>query len=75
MVSSTPSHFYVFWAASGKTFSFNRKPNNLFEISRMTKAKMSRQYQEITIDDLRSLWDDIEAEWNTRFAFYLLSAT
>lgn len=67
------AYCYVFWGATGKTLSFNRKINNHYDMIGLQRAKISRKYQQIDMDTFCSLWENIEEQWSSRFVLHLLS--
>jgi len=71
--SSKSRYAYVFWGATGKALHFKRHENSPYSMKRLVRSKIDRKYQEISVSDLESLWDDLYETINNKFIFHLLA--
>lgn len=69
----TQTNSYVFWADTGKTLQFKKHSTGIHQIRRLIQLKLSRNYVQISNDDLESCWEHFYDSLNDKFFFHLLT--
>lgn len=68
-----PEKAYTFWAATGKTPSFKKHPFGEWEMNKLVHKKKDRKYEEISSQNLLSLWPTMYDDFDYKFIFNLLA--
>lgn len=68
-----PSYAYTFWGPTGKTLQFKKHPYHQWELDKLVRKKKERNYNEISVPNLTSLWDNLFDTINDKFIFHLLA--
>jgi hypothetical protein len=64
---------YCFWAVCGKTISLNKHVIQPRNMDKLQYRKLANKYQEISQEDLLSMWPSFHEDLHNRFIFASLS--
>lgn len=66
------THFWVWWANTGKTISVKKHMYNTYAIQRFINQKLANKYQEVDEQYLLELWPEFYDKLDCRMLFEVL---